>query len=107
MKRDSVRSAVAFLTMSGILGGCALLDRPDIAGTVLETRPDEVLLQLDDEHSDIGDDAWVSLRLVPAEDKDAVAVGDGLSAWLEPGIEDSDPPGVSATRIRVTAGTSD
>lgn len=80
--------------------GCNGFGGPDIAGRVAEVRGEEVLVVLDNEHPDIGDDARVSLRTIgePPE----IDVGDRVRIWLEPGREDSDPPGVSATRVEVT-----
>lgn len=97
----TLRVYVVVLAVSVLPSACGVFDRADIVGRIVEITGDEVLVELDVEHPDIGNDARVSLRLVEQHEKRLLSVGDRISIWIEPGVEDSDPPGVSATRITI------
>ena len=93
--------AVLALAAALLLSGCATFDRADITGEVVEVSADHFLVELDPAHPDYGDDARVLVGGIAPEDRPEVSVGDHISAWLTGQTEDSDPPGVEATRIRL------
>ncbi len=103
MRLMGKRSLCVVPVVVALVGGCDDAMRgPDIAGRVARITEDagpELLVVLDEEHPDFGDDARVSLGMI--EQPPAVAVGDHVRVWLAPVMQTSDPPGVSATRIDV------
>ena len=93
--------AVFALAAALLVSGCAAFDRPDITGEVVEVSADQFLVELDPAHPEYGDDARVLVGGIARDDRPEVSVGDHISAWLTGQTEDSDPPGVEATRIRL------
>ena len=93
---------VAALLVLAALPACSRFDPPDFAGEVIDFgRPDEVLVRLDEEHPDVGDDAYVWLGALSRETRAEVGVGDHVQVWITGGIDESNPPGDEATRLEV------
>ena len=84
-----------------LVTGFATFDRPDITGEVVDVSADQFLVELDPAHPEYGDDARVLVGGIASDDRPDVSVGDHISAWLTGQTEDSDPPGVEATRVRL------
>ena len=87
------------LVVAVVAPACRLFDTPDFSGEVMDTSgPDEVLVRFDEEHKDLGDDARVWLGDIDGQKPEQ---GDHVSVWISGGVDTSDPPGVSATRLRI------
>lgn len=75
-----------------------MFDSPDFKGEVVDSVGEQVLVRFDEEHGDLGDDAYVWLGDIDGERPQE---GDRVAVWISGGVDDSDPPGVSATRLRI------
>jgi hypothetical protein len=96
------RPAVMALVILAALPSCGVFDAPDFAGDVIEAAgPEQVLVRFDEDHPDLGLEAYVSLQSLSEDVKAQVDVGDHVQVWITGDTNDSAPPGVFATRLEV------